>query len=127
MPDLDAYLTSYGHFRRFRDPGLVPESSPGLEVQFPVKNAGFGCVFAALLHFSPFLKSLEMFCGFWTCFARFGSVLRVLEAQLSSRDQVAQPPRLLGESQDDGFGWRATASGLSPSNRGGCALSLIHI
>ena len=34
-----------------------------------------------------------------------------------------QPPRLLGESQDDGFGWRATASGLSPSNRGGCASS----
>ena len=27
------------------------------------------------------------------------------------------------ESQDDGFGWRATASGLSPSNRGGCASS----
>ena len=30
---------------------------------------------------------------------------------------------LQGESQDDGFGWRATASGLSPSNQGGCASS----
>ena len=33
------------------------------------------------------------------------------------------PPVSCGESQDDGFGWRATASGLSPTNLGGCASS----
>ena len=31
----------------------------------------------------------------------------------------AQPPRLLGESQDDGFGWRATALGLFPIKQSG--------
>ena len=45
-------------------PGLVPKASPGLEVQFPVKNVGFGCVFAELRPLSSFLKSLEPFCLF---------------------------------------------------------------
>ena len=33
------------------------------------------------------------------------------------------PRRQLGERPDDSFGWRATASGRSPSRRGGCASS----
>ena len=106
-------------FYGFGTPGPCPRPSPGLGVQFPVKNAGFGCVFAELRPFSMFLNSfvcvlrvfgtvlsvLKVFCAFWECFVRFGhvlhviecfclcfaclgTVLRVLEAKLSSRDQV---------------------------------------
>ena len=31
-------------FLYFLGPGPVPEASPGLGIEFPVKNAGFGCV-----------------------------------------------------------------------------------
>ena len=40
-------------------PGPVPEASPGLGIEFPVKNAGFGCVSVELCHFLSFLKALE--------------------------------------------------------------------
>ena len=69
-------------FRGFEGPGPCPRPSPGLGIEFPVKNAEFGCVFDELLHFSSFLRSLEMFCAFWKCFARLGTVFRVLEAKL---------------------------------------------
>ena len=46
-------------FRRFWAPGLVSEPSPGLEVQFPVKNVGFGCVCVELSHFSSFSTCLQ--------------------------------------------------------------------
>ena len=46
-------------FYIFSAPGPIPEPSPGLEVQFPVKNAGFGCVCVELSHFSSFLTCLE--------------------------------------------------------------------
>ena len=46
-------------FRRFWAPRPCPRPSPGLEVQFPVKNAGFGCVCVELCHFSSFSKVLE--------------------------------------------------------------------
>ena len=32
----------------FWGPGPVPEASPGLGIEFPVKNDGFGCVFGCL-------------------------------------------------------------------------------
>ena len=75
---------------------------------------------------------LIIFCIYsmnYSAFSPFGAGYPSQKAKLSSRGQVgclAQPPRLLGESQDDGFGWRATASGLSPSNRGGCASERLH-
>ena len=46
-------------FRRFWGPGPVPEASPGLGIEFPVKNARFGCVCVELCHFSAFSKVLE--------------------------------------------------------------------
>ena len=53
-------------FLYFLGPGLVPKPSPGLGIEFPVKNAGFGCVFAELQPCSSFLKSLEQFQVFWS-------------------------------------------------------------
>ena len=58
-------------FCRFWDPGLVPKPSPGLEVQFPIKNVRFGFVFAELRSFPWFLKSFACFACCWTCFACF--------------------------------------------------------
>ena len=37
----------------------MPKDSPGLEVEFPVKNGRFGCVCVELCHFSSFLPGLE--------------------------------------------------------------------
>ena len=79
-------------FHIFSGPGLVPKPSPGLEVQFPVKNAGFGCVCVELCHFSSFLKVLEsceaIFAYLGTPFYDFQTWEGFFEAKLSSRDQV---------------------------------------
>ena len=59
VPGNDAQMYFFHIFSYFSGPGPVPEASPGLEVRFPVKNAGFGCVFAELRHFSSFLETLN--------------------------------------------------------------------
>ena len=79
-------------FCHFLDPGAVPEASPGLEVQFPVKNIWFGCVFGELLYFSSFLKVLEsckpLFAYLGTPFHDFQTWEEFFGAKLSNGDQV---------------------------------------
>ena len=48
--------TFFRFFDVFEGPGPCPRPSPGLGIQFPVKNDGFGCVCVELCHFSSFLK-----------------------------------------------------------------------
>ena len=58
----------------FLNPGPVPEASWGLDIEFPVKNAWFGCVIAEIRSFSSFLMLKPYFFIFLRHFLQFLAV-----------------------------------------------------
>ena len=98
-------------FLYFLGLGPWPRPSPGLDIEFHVTNAGFGCVFAELLHFSSFLLNFQ--------------------AVVKSAASAASPKTKIQESRGASarqLGWRATETVRLPWipgfwTRGGCASS----
>ena len=76
-------------------------------------------IFVVFGKFGAVLRVLELFCLLWKL-----NFQAVIKSAASAASPIAwgEPGRRL-RLAGDGFGWRATASGLSPSNRGGCASS----